>query len=71
MEKITESSSPYHHLEQLETRQLLEHINTEDQKVPLVLKELIPQIESLVEVILITCLAADVFFTWEPAPVAD
>lgn len=48
MEKVTEQSSHYRHLEQMTTRELLENINREDQTVPLVIKKLIPKIELLV-----------------------
>ena len=34
-QKITESESLYHHLEQQSVRELLEEINREDQKVAL------------------------------------
>ena len=49
MEKITESPSPYRHLEQMSVRELLSHINTEDRSVPLAVAEAIPLIEALVE----------------------
>ncbi len=49
MEKITESASPYRHLEQMSVHELLTHINTEDRTVPLAVAEAIPQIEALVE----------------------
>lgn len=49
MSSITESESLYHDLEKMPVRELLESINTEDQKVPLIVKKSIPQIEKLVE----------------------
>lgn len=49
MFSTTESESLYNDLENKSTRELLEFINTEDQKVPLVVKESIPRIEKLVE----------------------
>jgi N-acetylmuramic acid 6-phosphate etherase len=49
MQKLTEQASPYRHLEQMSTKQLLTHINDEDRKVPDVVAEAIPQIEALVE----------------------
>ena len=49
MEKITEQSSPYRDLEQMSTAQLLQHINEEDQQVPIAVKKALPQIEALVE----------------------
>ncbi len=51
MISITESESLYHDLEKMSVRELLESINTEDQKVPEIVKKSIPQIEKLVEVI--------------------
>lgn len=49
--KITESSSPYRHLEKMSTRELLVNINTEDKKVPLAVEAAIPQIEKLVDAV--------------------
>jgi N-acetylmuramic acid 6-phosphate etherase len=51
MISITESESLYHDLEKMTVRELLESINTEDQKVPEIVKKSIPQIEKLVDVI--------------------
>ena len=51
MISITESESLYHDLEKMSIRELLESINTEDQKVPLIVKNTIPEIEKLVEAI--------------------
>lgn len=48
-DKITESSSRYHHLETMSIHDLLTHINQEDQLVPLAVKAAIPQIEKLVD----------------------
>lgn len=50
-EKITEQESPYHHLEKMAVGEILFHINREDQTVPQAVKQAIPQIEKLVEVI--------------------
>lgn len=47
MRKITEEPSHYRHLEQKLVREILEDINTEDQKVALAVREAIPQIEKL------------------------
>lgn len=47
-EKITEQPSLYDNLENLSVRQLLDDINTEDQKVALAVNKAIPQIEALV-----------------------
>jgi N-acetylmuramic acid 6-phosphate etherase len=51
MVSITESESFYHDLEKMSVRDLLESINIEDQKVPLIVKKSIPEIEKLVEAI--------------------
>lgn len=51
MISTTESESLYHDLEKKSIRELLESINTEDQKVPLIVRESIPQIEKLVAAI--------------------
>jgi len=47
----TESTSHYHHLEKMSTKELLSNINTEDAKVHLAVAQVIPQIEKLVDVI--------------------
>jgi len=47
--KVTESTSLYDNLEQMEVVELLQNINQEDQKVPLAVKEVIPVIAKLVE----------------------
>lgn len=49
--KITESPSLYDHLEQMETKSILQHMNEEDQKVARAVAEVIPQITRLVELI--------------------
>ncbi len=49
--KVTEANSLYRHLEKMSVRELLKHINHEDQKVPLAIQAVIPQIEQLVKVI--------------------
>lgn len=49
MQKTTESSSHYDHLEQMSTRELLENINREDQTVPQVIEGILSQIETVVE----------------------
>ncbi len=46
--KLTESSSLYDDLEQMEVGDLLNNINAEDQKVALKVKEVIPQITKLI-----------------------
>ena len=46
--KISEQPSNYDHLEEKSVREILEDINTEDQKVALAVQKAIPQIERLV-----------------------
>lgn len=50
-EKITEEQGPYRHLEKMTVWELLTYINKEDQQVPLVVAQSIPQIEKLTEMI--------------------
>ena len=47
--KISEQASLYDNLEKKSVREILEEINTEDQKVALAVQKCIPQIEKLVE----------------------
>lgn len=49
MEKITETASPYRHLEQKPAGELLRILNQEDKTVPLAVERALPQIERLVE----------------------
>lgn len=49
MQKVTEQSSIYRHLEKMSVQEILEGINTEDQKVAQVTQALIPHITILVE----------------------
>ncbi|HWB64919.1 MAG TPA: N-acetylmuramic acid 6-phosphate etherase, partial [Chitinophagales bacterium] len=49
--KITETSSLYRHLEKMGTGELLENMNTEDQKVALAVQKAIPQIAALVDAV--------------------
>ncbi|MEM9984027.1 MAG: N-acetylmuramic acid 6-phosphate etherase [Bacteroidota bacterium] len=49
MQKTTESSSHYDHLEQMSTLELLQNMNREDQTVPQVIAGILPQIEAVVE----------------------
>ncbi len=51
MNNITESPSKYRHLENMTTHELLANINQEDQSVPLAIKEVIPTIEKIVNII--------------------
>ena len=48
---ITEEPSPYHHLEQLPVKEILEAINKEDGKVPAAISNAIGQIEKLITAI--------------------
>ncbi len=50
MKKITESPSHYRHLEKKSTAELLQIINSEDQKVALAVSQVLSDIESLIEV---------------------
>jgi len=49
IQKTTESTSLYDHLEKMSTRELLENINREDHKVPEVIQGIIPDIERLID----------------------
>jgi len=51
MMSVTESDSMYNDLEKMTVRELLESINTEDQKVPGIVRKSIPLIEKLVAAI--------------------
>lgn len=51
--KTTEQDSIYNHLEKMSVHELLTNINSEDQTVPLAVQKSIPQIEKLVEQIVI------------------
>src|SRR6476620_11664807 len=50
-EKVTESDSPYHNLEDMPVGDILRNINEEDKKVPEVIASQIPAIEALVQAI--------------------
>ena len=52
MKRISEWTSYYDHLEKMSVQEILENINREDQKVAMVVKAAIPQIEQLVEAVL-------------------
>jgi len=47
-EKFTEHSSRYRHLEKMNVKELLTHMNEEDKTVPFAVAKAIPQIENLV-----------------------
>ncbi len=49
MNKPTEQSSLYDHLEQMSTWELLKSINEEDKKVPAAIEKILPKIEVLVD----------------------
>jgi|ERR1039458_3670827 N-acetylmuramic acid 6-phosphate etherase len=51
MLKTTESESKYNHLEKMSINNLLTNINKEDKTVPFAIEKIIPQIETLVNVI--------------------
>ena len=51
IERITEKTSHYRHLEKMSVRELLININREDKLVPAAIEKVIPQIEKLVEAI--------------------
>ncbi len=51
-QKITESESAYHNLEQMSVHELLANINREDQRVALAVQKEIPKIEQLVGLLL-------------------
>jgi len=49
--KTTEQASHYQNLEKMSTQDLLQSMNTEDQKVPEAVRSVIPQLQSLVDAI--------------------
>jgi N-acetylmuramic acid 6-phosphate etherase len=51
--KITEQSSNYSNLDKMSTMELLENMNREDKTVPLAVEKCIPQIEKLVDEIVV------------------
>lgn len=53
MTSVTESDSLYNDLEKMPVRELLESINQEDRKVPLIVRKSIPDIARLVEAIVV------------------
>lgn len=48
---VTESSSRYKDLEKMSVRKLLESINQEDERVPAVIRKVIPAMEALIKVV--------------------
>ena len=67
--KISEQPSLYNDLEKKSVREILEDINTEDQKVALAVQRAIPQIEKLVTQIVPRMKQADASSTWVRVPV--
>lgn len=53
MERVTEKSSNYNHLEKMSTLDLLQNINKEDQTVPFAIAKVIPSIEKLIDAIVL------------------
>ena len=53
MDRVTEKSSKYNHLESMSTTDLLKNINTEDQLVPKAIESVLPSIEKLIEEIVL------------------
>lgn len=49
MQKTTEQTSNYRHLEKMSTGELLSNINTEDKLVPLAIEKVIPTMEKLID----------------------
>ncbi len=49
--KITETPSPYRHLEEMSMAAILHHINEEDKTVPHAVQKILPQVEQLADVI--------------------
>ncbi|MEX0636966.1 MAG: N-acetylmuramic acid 6-phosphate etherase, partial [Ferruginibacter sp.] len=49
--KITETDSYYRHLEQMSITEILSNINKEDESVPAIIAQQIPQIETLVNAV--------------------
>ena len=60
--KITEQESLYHDLEKMAVAELLLHMNQEDRQVPLAVGKAIPQIETLVNVLVDRILAGGRLF---------
>lgn len=48
-QRVTESPSLYRHIEKMSTAEVVQHINEEDQKVALAVKEVMPAIVSLID----------------------
>ena len=52
IQKVTEKESHYKHLEKMSVAELLSNINKEDKTVPIAIEKVLPQIESLVTIII-------------------
>ncbi len=61
-EKITEADSDYHHLDKMPVEELLNNINREDERVPGIIKHIIPYITILVNAIVDKMLAGGRLF---------
>ena len=51
MNRTTESASKYDHLERMSTSELIEKINQEDQSVAKSIRQVLPQIEKVIDTI--------------------
>lgn len=51
--KITEQDSNYNHLEKMSVKELISNINNEDKSVPLAVEKSLPQIELLIEQVIL------------------
>ena len=67
--KISEQTSLYNDLDKKSVREILEDINTEDQKIALAVQKNIPKIEKLVEQIVPRMKKGGRISTWAPAQV--
>ena len=61
-DKITETDSDYHHLDKMPVEELLKNINREDERVPGIIKNVIPSITILVNAIVDKMLAGGRLF---------
>ena len=52
-EKVTEKDSYYNDLENMSVNEIITHINTEDKSVPIAVETALPQIEALIEEVVI------------------
>ena len=47
--KTTEESSKYNHLEKMSISEIVTNINSEDKSIPLAIEKIIPEIENLIQ----------------------